>query len=430
MIYNQKNIIELNNYIDSYIETMKNKYEKINAIQDKIDHINRTVILTEKIAPKNDLAKIATKYHDIGRFMQYELIGKFDDALVSHHTLGENTIINAILKGEIQKSPELDIIRLAIMYHGRMQYIPYLAELNNDAKEIIDIVTRADEIENGCIGALGYLERESKEDAKNYRKNNLNLDMKKVSSNVLNFYLEDKKFDKIKYCKTYADYVLFANILVTSSLKGKDKNIAIEALNLKCFKYKNAIEGYKDLFRKMIEPDLVDKCIETFERRVYQMETQKEMWEKVVNKLINNKLTISTMESCTGGGIANKITNISGASAVLNESYVTYSNKAKIKQGVSKKIIEKYTVYSSQTALEMARAVKEQAQSDIGIGVTGQLGRIDPNNPVDKLNCVWFAIINNKNEKTVEEVHVADGTRDEQKEIVIKKIAQKLLEII
>ena len=59
MIYNQKNIIELNNYIDSYIETMKNKYEKINAIQDKIDHINRTVILTEKIAPKNDLAKIA-----------------------------------------------------------------------------------------------------------------------------------------------------------------------------------------------------------------------------------------------------------------------------------------------------------------------------------------------------------------------------------
>ena len=54
MIYNPKNIIELNNYIDSYIETMKNKYKKINAIQDKIDHINRTVILTEKIAPKNN----------------------------------------------------------------------------------------------------------------------------------------------------------------------------------------------------------------------------------------------------------------------------------------------------------------------------------------------------------------------------------------
>ena len=160
------------------------------------------------------------------------------------------------------------------------------------------------------------------------------------------------------------------------------------------------------------------------------MEIQEKMWKKIVNKLIDKKLTISTMESCTGGGIANKITNISGASTVLSESYVTYSNEAKIKQGVSKKIIDKYTVYSGETALEMARAVKEQAQSDIGIGVTGQLGRIDPNNPIDKLNCVWFAIINNKDEKIVEEIHVIDERRDEQKEIVIQKIAQKLLEKI
>lgn len=157
------------------------------------------------------------------------------------------------------------------------------------------------------------------------------------------------------------------------------------------------------------------------------MEKQKELWKKIVKKLIEKNMTISTMESCTGGGIANEITNISGASAVLKESYVTYSNEAKIKQGVSSKIIEKFTVYSKETAIEMARAVKKQANSDIGIGVTGQLGRIDPNNPVDKLNCVWFAIASNTSEFFVEEVHVPDDTRENQKQVVLEKIAKSIL---
>ncbi len=103
------------------------------------------------------------------------------------------------------------------------------------------------------------------------------------------------------------------------------------------------------------------------------MDSNKNIWEKIVKILIQNNLTISTMESCTGGGIANEITNISGASSILKESFVTYCNEAKIKQGVPKSTIEKYTVYSSETAIQMAKAVKKQANSDIGIGVTGQL---------------------------------------------------------
>jgi PncC family amidohydrolase len=67
------------------------------------------------------------------------------------------------------------------------------------------------------------------------------------------------------------------------------------------------------------------------------------LWSEIVNKLIENNLTIATMESCTGGGVANEITSISGASAVIKESYVTYCNEAKIKQGVPAETIEKYT---------------------------------------------------------------------------------------
>ncbi len=152
-------------------------------------------------------------------------------------------------------------------------------------------------------------------------------------------------------------------------------------------------------------------------------------WKKIVNDLKEKEITISTMESCTGGGIANEITNISGASEVFKEGFVTYSNEAKIKHGVPEVLIEQYTVYSPEVAVGMAKAAKEQAGADIGIGVTGQLGRIDPANPVDKLNTVWYSIIDEDNNVIVKEIHVFDGERREQKEYIIEKIASSLINI-
>lgn len=95
--------------------------------------------------------------------------------------------------------------------------------------------------------------------------------------------------------------------------------------------------------------------------------------EKIVKTLIKQNKTISFMESCTGGFLASKITNVSGSSEVLKVSLVTYSNEYKIKFGVSKGVIDKYTVYSTDTANEMAKNVAIFANSDFGIGITGQL---------------------------------------------------------
>lgn len=153
-------------------------------------------------------------------------------------------------------------------------------------------------------------------------------------------------------------------------------------------------------------------------------------WYEIVNVLIEKKLTIATMESCTGGGIANEITSISGASAVIKESYVTYCNEAKIKCGVPAEVIDKYTVYSKETAVEMAKAAKKLASSDIGVGITGQLGRIDPSNPVEKLNHVWFAIVDKNNNVTEKEIVVPDDDRKNQKEFAINKVAKELLNIV
>ena len=72
---------------------------------------------------------------------------------------------------------------------------------------------------------------------------------------------------------------------------------------------------------------------------------------EVVNLLKEQGKTISTMESCTGGSLVNSITNISGASDVIKFSAVTYSNEFKIKMGVDECVIDKYSVYSIETAM-------------------------------------------------------------------------------
>ena len=154
------------------------------------------------------------------------------------------------------------------------------------------------------------------------------------------------------------------------------------------------------------------------------------IWCEIVNKLIEKNLTIATMESCTGGGIASEITSISGASAIIRESFVTYCNEAKIKHGVPAEVIEEYTVYSKETAIEMAKAAKKEADSDIAIGITGQLGRIDPNNPVEKLNHVWFAIIDKNDNNINKEIVVPDDDRKKQKEYAINEVANGLINII
>jgi PncC family amidohydrolase len=98
----------------------------------------------------------------------------------------------------------------------------------------------------------------------------------------------------------------------------------------------------------------------------------KNLNEKIVKILNEQNKTISFMESCTGGFLANEITNVSGASNVLKVSLVTYSNEYKMKFGVTKDTLDKYTVYSIETAKEMAKQVSDFADSSIGIGVTGE----------------------------------------------------------
>jgi PncC family amidohydrolase len=164
------------------------------------------------------------------------------------------------------------------------------------------------------------------------------------------------------------------------------------------------------------------------EKRYYNSNNNEEKIEAIIKTFSENKWTIATMESCTGGSLAGAITDVSGASDILHESYVTYCNDAKVKFGVPSKVIEEYSVYSLQTAKAMANAVKNTAQSDVGVGITGQLGRIDPRNIGVENNKAWYCIKTPKNEISAEIIFYVgeDFPRKNKKDLIISEIIEDL----
>lgn len=154
-------------------------------------------------------------------------------------------------------------------------------------------------------------------------------------------------------------------------------------------------------------------------------------FKEIIHKLQLKQHTIATMESCTGGGVANAITNMEGASEVLKFSAVTYSNEYKIKMGVSKEIIDRYTVYSMETAIEMSHLISSFAGSDFGVGVTGKLNCQDPANPTKDNDTIYINIY--EKEKNLDyniELTAKNISREENKKEIITAIIKKLTEIL
>lgn len=98
--------------------------------------------------------------------------------------------------------------------------------------------------------------------------------------------------------------------------------------------------------------------------------------DNVVAKLLtDNGLTVACAESCTGGTLAGRLTSVSGSSAYLHASIVTYSNEAKMKfLGVDEDTLNTKSAVSEEVARQMAEGIIKTVGSDIGIGVTGLAG--------------------------------------------------------
>jgi len=97
--------------------------------------------------------------------------------------------------------------------------------------------------------------------------------------------------------------------------------------------------------------------------------------EKIAQILIKGKKTLAVAESCTGGLITHRLTNIPGSSKFLKVGLVTYSNEAKSKLlKVSKKALVNYGAVSSQTVEKMANSVRKIFGTDFGISISGIAG--------------------------------------------------------
>ncbi|HFB4862362.1 TPA: CinA family protein, partial [Neisseria gonorrhoeae] len=95
----------------------------------------------------------------------------------------------------------------------------------------------------------------------------------------------------------------------------------------------------------------------------------------IARNLTKKRQTVSCAESCTGGMLAAAFTSVAGSSQWFDQSFVTYSNKAKeYRLGVLPETLLEHGAVSRQTVYEMARGAKAVAQADYAVGISGIAG--------------------------------------------------------
>ncbi|RMD90103.1 MAG: competence/damage-inducible protein A [Calditrichaeota bacterium] len=111
-----------------------------------------------------------------------------------------------------------------------------------------------------------------------------------------------------------------------------------------------------------------------FSKNIYGYDEQ-ELEDVVAQLLFQLKKTVAVAESCTGGLLAHKLTNISGSSDYFERGVVSYSNQAKMDiLGVRAETLQKFGAVSEQTAVEMAQGVRKISRTDFGLSTTGIAG--------------------------------------------------------
>lgn len=236
-----------------------NRYTDIFAtegLKGKLKHVEAVIKTVNAIADfqhadvDRELLSVLAEHHDDGRVDQYRLLGKFWDTEVSHNVLGLDRLEKFIVRENLEVDNEIQLLRAVMLYHGRQHLAP---QLTKEERVYVDLVTAADDFEN-ATSCVSYLIREAANDEKGYIAANPKADQKEITSNVIwSFYATGRKFDKMQYCKTYADYILFAGTLATGCIT-KYNEVAKTALMQPGYGYDTILEGFKETFEKTLTP--------------------------------------------------------------------------------------------------------------------------------------------------------------------------------
>lgn len=143
---------------------------------------------------------------------------------------------------------------------------------------------------------------------------------------------------------------------------------------------------------------MVDKTVEEIERRlgdaVYGVD-ETSLHSAVVSELISRKITVATAESCTGGLISKKITDIPGASEIFGLGVTSYSQEAKnTVLGVSSVTLDENGAVSAETACQMAVGAMNRSGADMGVSVTGYAG--PATSLAEPVGLVFIAVCNSE----------------------------------
>lgn len=202
-----------------------------------------------------DFLAICAEHHDDGRVNQYQLLGKFWDTEISHNVLSIDRLDKFLAQQEgLEIDSSINILRDVMLYHGRM----WLTNISAESRPYVEVITAADDFENAC-SCVSYLVREKETDAKGYIKANPNADQTIVSDFVWEHFCQGEKFDKMKYCTTYGEYILFAATLATSCIR-KYGDIAKSALSQPGYGYSSILEGFRDVFSKTLTASVAEEA--------------------------------------------------------------------------------------------------------------------------------------------------------------------------
>lgn len=152
--------------------------------------------------------------------------------------------------------------------------------------------------------------------------------------------------------------------------------------------------------------------------------------EEIAKILLENKLKIATTESCTGGLLSSKFTDISGSSAYVHLNLITYSNEAKHKMlGVRNETLENYGAVSEECSYEMARGLQKFTEADICISTTGIAGPTGGSE--EKPVGLMFSTICTKEKAITFQVNFhPEIPRIEMKELFTQAVLEKLYKFL
>ena len=160
---------------------------------------------------------------------------------------------------------------------------------------------------------------------------------------------------------------------------------------------------------------------------------RKELFElssQLGRALLQRKASVTTAESCTGGGVANAITAVSGSSQWFHSAYVTYANHAKHNMlGVPEALLLDQGAVSEAVVTEMVKGAAQAARADFAVAISGIAGP-SGGSPAKPVGTVWFAILGPQGIRSLKHQFAGDreAVREQSVQISLRELLHQVSE--